>query len=158
MERREYRTPRGQFIFIAIVSAVSVPMYLGLMIVSLLAFHGGGIVAGVLASVILEGVTVAAIVQLLEERVLFVTEDGIHGFRSFHRMDIPWSSVRSVEVDYLKGRGQHPAVWLRLHNGDRFPLPTTQGSAERAARIAEELNEDLREHADGSRTAVTSLT
>jgi hypothetical protein len=144
MERHEYRAPRRLTILACIASAVLVLLGLASVLGAAANLDQGGL-AGMIIGAIITVMAVAFGVQMIEGRTLVVTDDGIHGFRLWHRMDIPWSSVRSVEVVDLHGRMEGAStVCVRLDNGKRIQLPATPATHERATRITEELLEALR--------------
>jgi hypothetical protein len=132
-----------------IASAVLVILGLASVLGAAANLNQGGL-AGVIIGGIITVMAVAFGVQMIEGRTLVATDDGIHGFRLWHRMDIPWSSVRSVEVVDLQGRMTGAStVCVRLNNGKRIQLPATLGTHESATRITEELLEALRESTHG---------
>jgi hypothetical protein len=78
---------------------------------------------------------------------LVVTDEGIRGFINYHRMRIPWSSVRSFEIRDLQGLEQATSVVvLHSNNGKQILLPCTRGNPAHAEAIAEELRQAHREH------------
>ncbi|HTU72002.1 MAG TPA: hypothetical protein VMG38_00650 [Trebonia sp.] len=101
-----------------------------------------GVVVGAAAAL----VAVAILVELNVGSTLVASDDGLHGFRYWHRMHIPWSSVRSFEVRDLP-RVRASVVLLYRGEGKPIQLSPTMATRERAMGIAEELRQARRENA-----------
>jgi hypothetical protein len=76
---------------------------------------------------------------------LVATDDGLRGFQSWHRLVIPWSSVRSFTVKY-DARSHTYLAYVTLDNGRQVPLGDPRYSRVRVERFAAELTEAFHEH------------
>jgi hypothetical protein len=149
MERRKYRALRGQTIQGCLAGAIFLLVGLAELFAGAANLRHVGVV-GVITGAICTVAGVVVSVGVLGEATFVVAGDGIHGYRRGRRLDIPWSSVRSLEVAKINRRQRASAVWVHLNDGKRIPLSATQGSRERATTIAGELSQ--------ARAAATSST
>ena len=142
MVRHEYRLYRWAVVVGVVIGVLLAAGGLTLSIV----FIQGGFAIGGLFCVPLMAVGAAICVEYIRGSVLVVTEDGMHGFRHLHRMEIPWSSVRAIAAGPQSASPFWAAVWILLDNGKQIQLNGTQGTRARAARIAGELTDLFIEH------------
>lgn len=70
---------------------------------------------------------------------LVVNHAGMTLWRRLRNQNIPWSEVRGFEIGTVSWLSSRSAVVVIL-DSEKFPIPATRGSAERASTIMADLN------------------
>jgi hypothetical protein len=144
MQTREYRLSAS---ILLCVGAAVLCLALGLFLVIDFFFppHAGARPARLVFGFLSLLFAAAVGAQGIFGRKLVVTDDGLRGFQDWHRLVIPWSSVRAFTVKYASKSRTYMA-YVTLDNGKQVPLGDPSYKRERVERFAAELTEALREH------------
>lgn len=70
---------------------------------------------------------------------LVVSHAGIDLWRRLRNQNIPWGAVRGFEIGTVSWLSSRSAVVVIL-DSEKFPIPATRGSEERASTIMADLN------------------
>jgi len=84
----------------------------------------------------------------LRPAALAADDAGLHLRRIFGSQHIPWEAVRAFRVE--RGGRAGPSLQAILRTGEVIWMPTPTSSGATARRIAGELTEALREHAESA--------
>ena len=141
MQPREYRTHVAMTIFVGAGGAAALALFVYVM----MSFYSAGtLIIGVFVLMF----ALFLIASALRPDAIAADDAGLHLRRIFGSQHIPWEAVRAFRVE-PGGRGG-PSLQAILRTGEVIWMPTPTSSGATARRIAGELTEALREHAESA--------
>lgn len=146
MQPREYRTHVATTIFVGAGGVIFLALCAGLIIDGIMST--GSRAGALLIGIIGLPLPLFLVASALRPAALAADDAGLHLRRIFGSQHIPWETVRAFRVE--RGGRAGPSLQAILRTGEVIWMPTPTSSGATARRIADELTEALREHAESA--------